>query len=132
LRPEPVGDLPPSQFVFPARCGPADAPIDPSALSHAFRELRAALGISGITVHDCRRTAASLLASDRARVSPFIIGLLLNHAGGAGVAATVTLDVYVRSDWMSEKARAVQALERVLLVIVGERDADEDVVRMVA
>jgi integrase len=132
LRTEPPEGQPPSPFVFPAKRDPFNAPIDASALSHAFRELRAALSIPGATVHDCRRTGATLLASDRARVSPFIIGLLLNHAGDRGGAAAITLDVYVRSDWMSEKARAVQALERLLLVVVGERDADEDVVRMVA
>lgn len=132
LRTEPADGAAPSPFVFPAKRDQFGGSINSSALSHAFRELRAALGIVGATVHDCRRTAATLLASERARVSPFIIGLLLNHAGDRGGASAVTLDVYVRSDWMSEKTRAIQALERLLLAIVGERQPDQDVVQMVA
>lgn len=120
LRTEPQDGAAPSRFVFPAKRDPFGSPIDPAALSHAFRELRAAVGIPGITVHDARRTGATLLASERARVSPYIIGLLLNHAGERGGANAITLDVYVRADFFSEKQRAVLALEEVVMGIVDD------------
>ncbi|RYG85477.1 MAG: site-specific integrase [Alphaproteobacteria bacterium] len=103
---------PDAPCVFPSPRNPTIS-IEPSALTQAIRDIRAAIGIADITVHDLRRTGATLLA-ERAGVSPFIIGLLLNHAGERGGAAAVTMNVYVRTDFMADKRRAVEALDEAL------------------
>lgn len=115
-----------SPFVFPGRNAPLEAPIAPAALSHAMRDIRAALGILDISVHDCRRTAASLMGGDRIGMTPSTVGMVLNHMGERGGSA-VTF-IYLRSDFMAEKRRALLALERLLLEIVGERKPDDKVV----
>lgn len=67
LRPKPRDGEAPSPFVFVGR-GATPGSIMPSAISHAMRDLRVAIGIPDITVHDLRRSGATRLA--RARVSP--------------------------------------------------------------
>lgn len=118
---------PPSPFVFPGRGNSQAKPIDPAALSHALRDLRASLGIADVTVHDFRRLGATLLCGERIGLSPYTAGLVLNHVSERAGAAAVTLSTYVHSDTMPEKRRAVLALERVILEIVGERESSEKV-----
>lgn len=114
-----------SPFVFPNRDAPMDAPISPAALSHAVRDLRAALGADRFTLHDARRSGATRLAD--AGVSAFDVGLVLAHASERGGAAAVT-GVYVRSAFMREKTRALALLERLILRTVGEVEDGGDVV----
>lgn len=114
-----------SPFVFPSRDAPLDAPIAPAALSHAIRDLRAALGAERFTLHDARRTSATRLAD--AGVSAFDVGLVLAHASERGGAAAVT-NVYVRSAYMREKTRTLALLERLILRTVGEIADGADVV----
>ncbi len=108
-----------SAYVFPGR-GDASRSIDPSALSHALRDIRAAIGIPDITVHDARRLGATLLCGERIGVTPYTAGLVLNHVSARGGAAAVTLSTYVHADMMPEKRRALAALEGLILEIVGE------------
>lgn len=84
LRPKPADGEKPSLFVFVGR-GETPGAIHPSAISHAMRDIRAAIDIPDITVHDLRRSGAARLA--KARISPFILSKLLNHASERSVAA---------------------------------------------
>lgn len=126
LRPRPDSEGRVSPFVFPGRDAPLERPIAPAALSHAFRDLREAIGAKDLTPHDLRRGGASMLAD--AGVSPHEISLLLNHQDGASGAARVTMAVYIRSSFAAEKRRALLTMERLLLTLVGERKADDVVV----
>jgi integrase len=126
LRPGPDAQGRVSPYVFPGRDAPLERPIAPAALSHAFRDLRAAIGAEDLTPHDLRRGGASMLAD--AGVSPHEISLLLNHQDGASGAARITMSTYIRSSFAAEKKRALLTMERLLLILVGERKADDVVV----
>ncbi|RYG13143.1 MAG: hypothetical protein EON96_12965 [Caulobacteraceae bacterium] len=120
-----------SPFVFPGRNSPMTTAIDPGAMSHALSDIRAAVGVPDVTTHDARRLGASLLCGPRIGVSPWIASLILNHSGERGGAAAVTLSTYVHSDMTPETRRALEALERLLRQIVGEVEADTNVVAMI-
>jgi len=121
----------PSPFVFPS---PRDRakPITPAALSHALRDLRLALAATRFTPHDFRRTAATIMASERLGISPFLIGRLLNHTTEQGGAAAVTQAHYNLHDYAQEKRRALQGWADLLMEIVGERAQSSNVARLEA
>ncbi|MGH7028205.1 tyrosine-type recombinase/integrase [Brevundimonas sp.] len=108
----------PSPFVFPGRVDPQKWAIHPSSLTQAMRDIRAAVGIPDVTVHDARRLGATLMCGDRIRMSPYTAGLVLNHSSERGGAAAVTLSTYVHADTTNEKRRALVALEALILSIV--------------
>ncbi|WP_309629494.1 integrase arm-type DNA-binding domain-containing protein [Brevundimonas sp.] len=112
------GHVEPSAFVFPS---PRDRkqPVTPAALTHALRYVREALGLERLTPHDLRRTAATVMASERLGVSPFLIGKLLSHSTELGGAASVTLTTYALYDYVKEKRVALAAWEALLGSIVG-------------
>ncbi len=114
-----LGSETPSPFVFPSPRDRAKA-ITPGALSHAMRDLGLALGIESMRSHDLRRTAASVMASERLRIAPFLIGRVLGHSGETGGAAAVTLAHYALYDFLPEKRGALLSWERLLRGIVGE------------
>ena len=126
LRPEPDENGQVSGWIFPGRNAPLKAPIHSAAVSHAMRDLRAAIGADGISTHDLRRSASSWLGD--AGVSAWEIGLLLNHSGENDGAAKVTTSVYVKSRYMEQRRRVITTLERVVLQMVGEREPDAKVV----
>lgn len=109
------------KFVFVGR-GSTHASIDPAAISHAMRDVRAAIGIPDITTHDLRRSGATRLA--KAGISPFIISKLLNHAGNLGGGAAITMAVYVQHDFLEEKRVAMLTLERSLMDIKSPPQPD--------
>lgn len=109
----------PSTFVFPGRVDPLKKAIDPASLSHAMRDIRAAIGIPDITVHDARRLGATLMCGERIGLTPYTAGLVLNHSSERGGAAAVTLSTYVHADTTNEKRRALTALEKLILSIVA-------------
>lgn len=115
-----------TEFVFPSPVDRQRA-ITPASLTHALRDVRVALGMPRTTPHDLRRTASSVMASERLKISPFIIGRLLNHTSERGGAAKVTLTTYALHDFASEKRSALKAWERLLLQIVGETDSPSNV-----
>lgn len=115
LRPKPADGEKPSSFVFVGR-GETPGAIHPSAISHAMRDIRAAIDIPDITVHDLRRSGATRLA--KARVSPFILSKLLNHANELGGGSSITMSVYVQHDYLEEKREAIECLERLILAAV--------------
>lgn len=108
-----------SEFVFPS---PRDAakPIEPAALSHAWRRVCGAVNLKDTRPHDLRRTGATMLTSERLGFPRFIVSRILNHASDTGGSATVT-EVYDRHSYMPEKRRALEAWKELLLEIVGER-----------
>lgn len=63
------------------------------------------------TPHDCRRTAATRMAS--AGVEPFVVERALNHT------LQGVMGIYNRSEYAPERVAAAKALERVILAIVG-------------
>lgn len=78
-----------------------------------MRDLRVVIGAPDITVHDLRRSGATRLA--RARVTPFILSKLLNHASDLGGGSSITMSVYVQHDYLDEKREAIETLERIIL-----------------
>ncbi len=115
-----------SPFVFPS---PRDlnAPIQPDALTRAMGRLVNALHMPLAGPHDLRRTGASILASERGDVAPFIISQVLNHTTDAGGGSITTRRHYNQHLYAKEKRQALTVWEDLLLVIVGERKADSNV-----
>lgn len=100
-----IGDIPEygSRFVFPANSNPrAETYI--SGFSKAKGRLDGLSGVTGWTIHDLRRTAASGMA--RLGIAPHVVEKVLNHTSGqiSGVAA-----VYNRYGYDDEKRRALEA-----------------------
>jgi integrase len=79
-------------------------------------------GVTGWTLHDLRRTAATRIAE--LGVAPHVIEAVLNHASGhkAGVAG-----VYNRARYASEKRLALDLWGERLAAIVEEREATGNV-----
>jgi integrase len=75
--------------------------------SYSLLKLQAASGISGFTIHDLRRTAATLMAS--LRVDKGVIEMLLNHSEGAG-RGSVVASIYNRHSYAVEKREALDKL----------------------
>lgn len=121
LRPEPAerpdgkpGEQP---CVFPS---PRSAlkPILGGALTHGLVAARQAVGLEGVTVHDLRRTGATMLTGERLGVRRFIVAKILAHADREGPAITA---VYDRNEYLPDKRRALEAWEGLLLELVGEK-----------
>ena len=83
-------------------------PIRPAALTRALGRLRT----SDYTVHDLRRTAATLMGE--AGVSRFVIARVLGH-----VDSSMT-GIYDRHAYAAEKRRALETLARKVGEIIGQ------------
>jgi len=82
------------------------SPIRPDAVTRAFRRISRQAGFTGLRLHDCRHTHASLML--KLNVHPKIVSERLGHSGIA-----ITLDLYSHLlPGMQESA--VEALEKVL------------------
>jgi integrase len=114
---------------WPVFCSPRDAtkPVTADALTHALAMTLAALGIKGASTHDLRRTGSTALTSERLGVSPFTRSLVLSHTTSADGGASVSREHYDANSYLSEKRRALEAWEGLLLEIVGERVREENV-----
>ena len=93
-------------YVFPGR---SDGPL--AGFSERHASLKARCGVDGWTLHDCRRTARSLLS--RTNVRPDIAERLLGHAVGGSVAG-----IYDRHHYRDEIADALKRLARLITQIV--------------
>jgi integrase len=104
--------------VFPS---PRDATksIRPDSVTHAMVGLCSALGIPPAAPHDLRRTGSSALTSERIGVSPFIRSQVLGHRSDAGGGAAVSMAHYDVNTYATEKRRALEAWEALVLKIVG-------------
>lgn len=120
---------PKARYAFPSPRGKGN-PITPGAITRALRNIKLALGIKDIRPHDLRRTAATIMASERLGISPFMIGRLLNHTTETGGAAVVTGRVYMLHEFAAEKRAALNAWAKLLYEIVGEREQASNVVMM--
>jgi len=116
----------PSPFVFPSPRNRLK-PITSASLSHALRDLRLALALPRFTPHDFRRTASTVMASERLGITMFLIGRIINHTTETGGAAPVTAKHYALHQYASEKRSALKAWEHLLLEIVGERERPNNV-----
>lgn len=89
--------------VFPS---PRDvrASIARLSLSRASARFMAFAGVGDATPHDLRRTGATIMASERLRISNDIIGRILNHT----TPGTATTLIYNRYAYSREKRKALQ------------------------
>lgn len=121
-------DNKPSPFVFPSPWD-REKPITGGALTYALRNIYRALGITGATLHDLRRTGATAMASERLSIAPFVVSKVLGHSSDTGGGSAVTQQHYNIHDYAREKRAALSAWES-LLAIVGNRSDDSNVVRL--
>lgn len=116
---------------------PNDLPLFPSprnafksmradSVTHAMAAVTKALEIKGAAPHDLRRTGSTALTSERLGISPFIRSQVLGHAD-AGGGAVVSATHYDANSYISEKRRALEAWEALLMAIVGERERSPNV-----
>ncbi len=118
-----------SPYVFPSPRA-KDQPIHPDALTRAMANTMHALKLPLAGPHDLRRTAASIMASERLGIAPFVISQVLNHVTDAGGGAATTRRHYNLHLYANEKRRALEAWEGLLLEIVGERVRPDNVQRL--
>jgi integrase len=120
--------LPNDWPIFPS---PRDArkSIKPDSLTHALASVFEAVAIEGASTHDLRRSGSTALTSERLGVSPFVRSLVLSHVADDGGAA-VSRQHYDANSHASEKRRALEAWEDLLLEIVGERERQSNVNRL--
>lgn len=107
-----------SPYVFPSPWKRLTGPIGAGALTHALVDIYAGLGIEGATVHDLRRTGATVMASERLKVSPVVISRILNHTIASGGAA-ITAKHYALYDYAAEKRAALEAWAGLLSKLAG-------------
>lgn len=105
--------------VFPS---PHDTskPIRADSVTHAMVNILAGLGLKPASPHDLRRTGSTALTSERCGVTPYIRSKVLGHRDPGG-GAMVSVVHYDTNDYVTEKRRALEVWESVLLGLVGER-----------
>lgn len=106
--------------VFPSPRN-RDVSVLGNSVTHAMAAITSTIGVEGVSPHDLRRTGSTALTSERIGVSPFIRSKVLGHAGDAGGGSTVSMVHYDANEYVTEKRRALEAWEALLLSIVGER-----------
>lgn len=105
--------------VFPSPRSPMIA-IRPDSVTHAMVNILAALGMRPASPHDLRRTGSTALTSERCGITPYIRSKVLGHRD-AGGGAVVSIVHYDTNDYVSEKRRALEIWENVLLGVVEGR-----------
>jgi integrase len=97
-----------SEWLFPSpkrsRAGKVRGPIDPHAATKALSRALKFIKVDKFRVHDLRRSAATGMAE--LGVSPYVIGLVLNHRSAR--KGTVTGAVYVQYTYDREKREALE------------------------
>lgn len=94
-------------------------------LAKAFERTRSVLK-SPATPHDLRRTAATIMS--RLEIDRLTIAYVLNHQ--STVKATVTGSTYDKHDFMSQKTRALEALDAQIAAILKDETLPTNVVAM--
>ncbi len=92
-------------FAFRGRDNEA---LTPAVMTRAFARLTARLGIEDLTLHDLRRTGATMLTSERIGVLGEVVSRILNHTPPG---PSVTL-VYNRNAYLPQKRNALDAWAR--------------------
>jgi len=116
-----------SPFVFPSPRDGEKTSIHPDALTRAMGHVMKALKLPLAGPHDLRRTGATLLASERLGITPFIVSQVLNHVTDAGGGSATTRRHYNVHLYAVEKRAALTAWQALLLDIVGERTRPSNV-----
>jgi len=97
--------------------------VAPLSVGAAMSRLCELAGVTGATAHDLRRTASTVMASERIGVLTEVVSRLLNHAPPSlGVTA-----IYNRHAYLPEKRHALEAWSALLLELVGERERPSNV-----
>lgn len=107
-----------SPWVFPGPRNDGAAPMGDTAADHAMRRALPALGLTDVTPHDLRRTAASHMTA--LSVPRLVVSKILNHAE-RGVTA-----VYDRHSYDREKRDALEKWARKLRSLL----AADNVIRL--
>jgi len=108
-------DPTPSPWLFPSRVWGQH--LKPSALTMAFTRNRDKFGIGDATIHDLRRTFATVHGN--IGTPPEVIGALLNHT-----PATITGRIYNRALMIEQRRRAMERYCQWLqYVIAGDFEA---------
>jgi len=89
-------------YAFPGRDG---EPIEPHVVTRYFARLTESLKIPDLTLHDMRRTGATMMTSERLNVMGEIVSRILNHTP-PGPAIT---QVYNRNTYLPQKRAALDA-----------------------
>ncbi len=108
--------------VFPS---PRDLtkPMRPDSMTHAMQAAVAAAGLAAATVHDLRRTGATVMASERLGVAPYVVSRVLAHASDTGGGALVTLQHYNLYQYAKEKRAALEAWAGLLRLLTAQAEA---------
>lgn len=106
-----------TKLVFPSRVDPT-RPMNGPSMNHALAQVLAAREIVNGTIHDIRRTGSTIMTSERLGVSPFIRSKVLGH-NDAGGGAQVSATHYDANSYLSEKRRALEAWQELLMQIVS-------------
>ncbi len=101
-----------------------EGPVDAGALSRAAYVVRGQIDIAHWTVHDLRRTAASLMTGSG--ISRLVVSKILNH-----VESSITA-VYDRHSYDAEKRQALDAWASLLLGVVEGKTTSNVIVLGVA
>ncbi len=113
LTPFTVGLLPQvNGLLFPARGGP-ETPFN--GWSKSMDAFRKACAVDDFTLHDLRRTAATIMAEEL-QVLPHVIERLLNHVTGT---ISPVGKIYNRAKYLPEVRSALLAYEQFLHLLVG-------------
>jgi integrase len=67
-----------------------------------------------MTIHDLRRTGATMMTGEKLGIPRFIVSKILNHTGDTGGAA-VTTGVYDRNEYLKEKRDALDLWSNIVI-----------------
>lgn len=107
--------------LFPASRGTA-VHVQGATVTRAFIEVSKLAGVIGATLHDVRRTGATMLTSERLNVRRFDVSLVLGHADGDG-GARVT-GTYDRNAYLPQRRAALDVWAGELMRIVEGRPVE--------
>lgn len=112
-----------SHLLFPSEKSPA--PIRGQSVDHALRRsMHIFSNITHFCVHDCRRTAATHMAS--LRISGEILSRILNHAKRG-----VTEQHYIKHGYDDEKRHALEAWSNKLMSIINSSKSITTVIELI-
>lgn len=113
-----IKDAEGSAYVFPQSRGEIDQPTKPDALSNAWRDLCAAVGVPDeVTLHSARGQMTDAL--ELMGVPDNIVSHVLHHT--SDMKSTTAKRVYSTNTFRAEKLRALRLWELRLRNIVGGR-----------
>jgi integrase len=101
--------------------------VDDHAITRALARICRDLELPRGSPHDFRRVGATHLTGERLGFRRFVVSKVLGHAAHEGAVVTA---VYDRNEYLSEKRRALEAWEGLLLEITGERARPPNVTAM--